>query len=308
MNPTMNPQVQPNQPLQPAATQQSPQGVTSVAPTPPATPSQLPTAQTPTPPAAYQPSLANPTAGLQNIADYYQIPRQTALNVANTQQQEAGAGQRFAATKFQAGVSQQNLQDQLDPGKYKITQDPKSPNGIDITNSLGDKVDLGTYVNLTGDNPAKVLATSSDPAAQEFVQSYNNFQDLLQTTLAHSQNPNDQAAAVKLGDYYKANPGLENMTPDQVSKLFMERYGQYFGMPQAQSPQNTGTTQNFGSQNSPMASSPYYQMQNYSQLAQPNPITASLLGGGSGGSSTGTDYTSLINSLQQQGATPPAGG
>lgn len=298
----MNPQ-NPGQPIQPAPTQQSLQGVTSVAPIGAPTMPQNPTGPTPQPlPQPLQNPSYDPTASMKTIADYYQIPREQALNVAQTQAQGNIAGQQVAAQKYQTGVKIQNLQDQLNPSKYRVTQDPGSQYGVNIMDSLGNKVDLGTYVNLTGSNPAEVLSKSTDPGAQQFVQAYNNFEDLMQTTLAASSG--DQEAKIKLGEYYSANPGLEKMKPQDVSNLFMQRYGQFFGMPPRQAPNTQGVTPAFTSQNNPIAQSPYYQLANYPQLNQPNPVTNQLLSGQSGSS---PDYTGLVNQLIGQGATPPGG-
>lgn len=278
----------PGQTLQPAASQTSPQGVQAPAPVSAPSAPQLPASPNPgAAPAPLQNPSYNPTAALGTIADYYQIPRDTALNMANQQQQAAGAGQRFEASKFQAGVQQQNLQDQLNPSKYTVNNDPSSEYGISITNSLGQKVDLGTYVNLTGQNPAQVLAKSTDPAAQEFVGAYNNLEDLMQTMIGASAG--DQTAKAKLGDYYEANPGLQNMTPSQVTGLFMQRYGQFFGAPQQQAPQNTGVSPTFQSANNPVTTSPYYN-QNFQTEFQNNPYQQGGVG----------DLSSMLQQLQQQ--------
>lgn len=280
-----------NPSLTPAPTTQTPQGVTQVAPN--QTPAPAPIPQAPANvglPAPIQNPQAGATAqGLQNVANFYGIPEKAAL-ASNSAQASGELGkQQLASTQFNAGLTESHLKDQLDPSKYTVNNNPKSPNGISITNSLGQQVDLATYVNLTGSNPAQVLAKSTDPGAQKFVAAYNNMENLMQTMIGASGG--DQQAKTQMADYYEANPGLKNMTPAQVTNAFMSQYGQYFGQPQQQPQQPKGVSSTFTSANNPVTSSPYYNQ--YLQTAfQNNPYQQQLQGAGS--------ISSQLNQLQQQ--------
>lgn len=214
-------------PVAPAPTTVSPQGVASTAPVAAPTPTALPQAPTPvsTPAPVATPSFD--TSGImQNIANYYQIPRQTAAIAGIGQAQGAVAAQQDAADK--AGRSAGN--NQLDPSSYKISKNPDG--SIKIINSLGQQVDIGTYASLTGADPAKTLSSAgvTDKGQVKFIEAYNNLQDYIQNKIA-AQN-GDKTAATKVQQYVAANTGLQNIQLGQLQKAFMAQYGQYFGQPQ----------------------------------------------------------------------------
>src|SRR6202000_578446 len=214
----MNPQT-PAQPVPPAPTQTTPQGVASVAPNTTPTPSALPQ---PTavgaPMAPPQNPTFDPTQALNDIADYYKIPREAALTAGQTQAQGTQAGQQYARTEAQTGLQVQNLQNSLDPSKYTVTQDAKSPYGISITGPLGQQVNFADYINLTGQNPATVLANSTNPQAQQFVTAYNTLENFKPTPL-HA--PGGATKANKpLCETTKPNPGRKNRTPQQIHNPF----------------------------------------------------------------------------------------
>lgn len=294
-------------PIAPAPVNQTPQGVSSVAPVAAPTPSALP--QAPVPGAAPAP-VAQPQLDTQGamsaIANYYQIPRQTAEVVKQGQVQANAAQSQVDTTNFQAKVKQQQLQDSLDPSKYKIIKDPNK-GGITIVNSLGDKIDIGTYTNLTGANPADVLKNSTNPDDIKFVQAYNNLQDFTQNKIA-AQNGDVQAQA-KLADYYKANPGLQNIELGQLSQAFMGQYGSYFGMPSnADTLSQAGVGPTLSSTNNPSTLSPY-QNQAFGATAAQNQFqpagaftgtSASPYGSSSGGDSTQKQLEAILNSQAGQ--------
>lgn len=272
----MNPQA-PNVPVQ---TTVNPQGSASVVPTAMPQAPQLPAApQVAATPAPVATPNFDTSGTLSKIADYYNIPRQTAQVVGQGQVQGQIAGQQFEAQKAQNEIKIQNQKDQLDPSKYQFTKNPDG--SVAILNSVGDKVDIGTYAALTGENPATALqkAGATDQASQKFIAAYNNLQTYIQNKIA-AQN-GDQQATVALGEFYKANPGLENLDLGTLQTSFMQQYGQYFGQPQGNQNALSQARVNptLTSENSPVASSPYYEMQQYPQLANANPITSSLLGG-----------------------------
>ena len=290
----MNPQITPGQPVAPAPSTVNTAGVAAQAPTAPAVPTQLPQGQpvgAPMAPPQNPNTSANLQPALQDIANYYQIPQQASLAAGQTQAQGTQAGQQYGRTVAQNELQTTNLQNSLDPSKYTMNQNAKSQYGISITNSLGQQVSLQDYVNLTGSNPATVLANSTNPQAQQFVTAYNNLENFMQTTLQASGG--SEQAKIQLADYYSANPGLENMTPQQVTNAFMSQYGEFFGQPQQSQPgSQQGVSSTFQSAQSPAASSPYYEMQLYPQTATANPIATSLLGNSNG--------STAVSGLQDQ--------
>ena len=219
------PTATPAQPVVPMANQVNPQGVSTPPVTTAPTPSALPTAPQITPlsttPAPQQTNLL--PSQLENIANYYSIPRQTAAMVNAAQAQGANAQQATKYSTAQAGYTADMAQKQLDPSSYNITQDSSSPLGIKIINPLGQEVSLSTYNNLTG---------QSDPVA------------------------------ILKEDYEKApgNSGLKNVELGQLQTAFMNTYGQqlYGANPGGQTLQGVGVNPNFGTLNNPKSTSPYY--------------------------------------------------
>jgi len=287
--------------MPPAPTTINPQGVASVAPNAAPVPTQLPAApQVAATPAPVQQPNFNVSQTLGNIADYYNIPRQAAITTAAGQTQGNISQAQFEAQKAQNEIKIQNQQNSLDPSKYQFTKN--ADGSVSILNSVGDKVDIGTYSSLTGDNPATALqkAGATDQASQKFIAAYNNLQTYIQDKIA-AQN-GDEQATIALGEYYKQNPGLENIQLGQLQSAFMQQYGQYFGQPQGNQDalSQAGANPTLTSANSPISSSPYYELQNYGQLDSPNPITSQLLGGGS-------NVSSQLNSLLGQQTNPATG-
>jgi hypothetical protein len=287
----MNPQVGAVAP-QPITT--NPQGVASITPNAQPVAPQLSQAQAQQPIQA-APSAPNLSAGtsqqLQNIAAYYNIPRQTAAIAGAGQAQGAVAQTNFEAQKAQNEIKIQNQQNMLDPTKYQFTKN--ADGSVTILNSVGDKVDIGQYAALTGDNPAEALqkAGATDQASQNFIAAYNNLQTYIQDKTAAANG--DVQAQAAVNDFYKQNPGLQNLELGQLQTAFMQQYGQYFGQPQGnqnalaqagQQPaglQVQGTKQpaaavnpTLTSQNNPVTSSAY-ENPNYQTAFQSNPYQSS---------------------------------
>lgn len=272
MNPqaTLTPQPQAGALVQPQSAIVSPQGVASQVPVQAPTPPVLPQAQAPvgTPPPVATPNF-NTSQQLQNIAAYYNIPRQTAAITGAGQAQGQVAGQQFEAQKAQNEIKIQNQQDSLDPSKYQFTKN--ADGSVTILNSVGDKVDIGTYAALTGANPAQALqsAGATDQASEKFIAAYNNLQTYIQAKIA-AQN-GDETAQAQIKDFDSQNPGLGNMELGQLQSAFMQQYGQYFGQPQGD--QNalaqSGVNPTITSANNPKSTSAYY-----GGFPTPTPISA----------------------------------
>lgn len=283
----MNPQT-------PAPTVSNAQGVGSVAPNAAPVAPQLPSA----PPITATPApVATPnfdTSGtIQQIGDYYGIPRQTAAITGAGQAAGNVAQQQFEADKAQNAIKIQNQQNSLDPSKYTFTKN--ADGSVDILNSVGDKVDIGTYAALTGDNPATALqkAGATDEASQKFVAAYNNLQTYVQDKVA-AQNGDAQAQAA-VNDFYVANPGLQNLELGQLQQAFMKQYGSYFGQPYQPSQYDQlgnapYVNPTISSQDNPVSGSAY-ENPNYQAEFQANPYQTT----GAGGS-----VSSELASLQSQ--------
>lgn len=286
------------QPTSPVATTTNLQGAASVAPNTAPTASQLPAAPqvAATPAPVAQPNF-NVSQTLGNIADYYNIPRQAAITTAAGQTQGNIAQQQFEAQKAQNQIKIQNQQNSLDPSKYQFSKNPDG--SVSILNSVGDKVDIGTYSALTGDNPATALqkAGATDKASQKFIAAYNNLQTYIQNKIA-AQNGDVQAQA-SVDDFYKQNPGLKNIQLGQLQSAFMQQYGQYFGQPQGNQDAlgQSGVNPTISSQNNPLTQSAY-QNPNYAANFQANPNQPQ--GTGYGNTGSGGSVAAELAQLQSQ--------
>lgn len=308
MNPqattTPQPQPQAGSPIQPQAINVSPQGAAAPLAVQSPTPPVLPQGQAPvaTPAPASTPNF-NTSGQLANIAAYYQIPRTTAAVAGAGQAMGKVAESNFEAQKAQNDIKIQNQQDSLDPTKYQFSKNPDG--SVTILNSVGDKVDIGTYAALTGDNPAEALqkAGATDKASQQFIAAYDNLQSYIQAKIG-AQNGDSQDQAT-IQQYNAANPGLANMELGQLQSAFMQQYGQYFGQPEGNQNalKEAGVNSTLANENNPAATSAYE-----------NPLYATLPGGSNGaattyapspvaGATTGSNANStsaLLASLQAQ--------
>ena len=303
------PPATPGIPVVPQANNTTPAGVAAVAPIASPTPTAQPAMPT-APAAVAQPSTPNFTGNLSsqlgNIASYYNIPRQTALTVGQGQAQGNIAQQQFEQQKYQNQIKITNAKNSLDP--YKYTFQKNADGSVTILNSVGDKVDIGTYTALTGDNPATALqkAGATDEASTKFMEAYNNLQNYIQAKIAASNG--DATAQAEISDYNKANPGLANMELGQLQGAFMEQYGSYFGMPSGQDTaalSSKGVTPTLTSVNNPQSTSAYENTQFFqplldqSQQYQQSPAAS--------GAST-SNPSSALSALQQEQALLAANG
>lgn len=216
----MNPQATANpQPVAPVAPPAS-GGITAASP------------QTPT--AVNLPAVPqyNPQASMDAIRNYYQIPQ--SANMATNQAQVGAAtqGQQYQAGRamqqYQAGV----LSKKLDPSQYHAIADPNG-GPTAILDSQGNRVSVGQYAQLTGENPTTILKNSQNKDEQQFTSDYQNFEQYMQAKLS----PNNKEAQAVAQTFEASNPGLVNLTPAQATQAFMQQYGQYFG---GQGGQQTG--------------------------------------------------------------------
>lgn len=206
------------------------------APTAPSAPA--PTAAAPAAPATPAVPQYNTGAAMDAIRQYYQIPGATAGIVGQQQANAYNAQTGFENSQALKSLQLQHMKDKLDPNKYLIRQgDDGSTNIIDPT---GQKVDVGTYANLTGVSPAEVLKNSTNPDEKQFVSDYNSFQTYLQS-LIDAKNGNNEAQNY-VDDMQKKNPDLVKLPAEQIRQLFMQQYGNYFGKPVPSTSMSTNWT------------------------------------------------------------------
>lgn len=172
------------------------------------------------------PSAFNTSGALNAIANYYQIPKQTAVGAAGIE------GSKFNATTAYEGKLQEQSEfakQQLDPSKYKIQQ---TQSGLQILDPVtGQSVDTNTFSDRTGSEGINMLveAAQKSPNArdQQFASDYNNFNTFMNAL----QNPNPENKQI-VNAYIKSNPKLANLKPQQAAQLFNSEYGDYLGLGQ----------------------------------------------------------------------------
>lgn len=206
----MNPQATALAPTPPPG----PAGVTAASPQ---TPSVLPTQTTPT---------YNPQASLDAIKQFYQIPTAAANASVGIKADAFNAQTAFENSQRNLQLQIEHAKDKLDPSKYKTVADSNG-GPTKIYDSLGNETDAGTYAKLTGDSAANLLKNSTNPQEQKFVQDYKNYETFMQSLIGSKSG--DKQAQITYNDFLKNNPGLSNLTPEQVRQVFMNQYGQYFG-------------------------------------------------------------------------------
>lgn len=165
---------------------------------------------------------------MQDIANYYQIPKQTALAQAGVEQNKFNA-----TTAYEGKLQEQSefAKEQLDPNQYKIIQGPK---GVVVLDPVtGQQVSNGQYVSRTGsqglNNLMDALKTSTNQRDQQFVSDYQNAETYMNAVINAKNSPD---ARNIVNSYQKSYPQLKNMTPQQFATMFNGEYGDYLGLPQ----------------------------------------------------------------------------
>lgn len=135
---------------------------------------------------------------------------------ADNQADQNMAGIKMALLKEQEKEAEAKRM--LDPGNYKQVENGKG--GYDFVDPNGKKITVDTYAKITGKNRADLLSDSQDPEDVAFVNDYKNLQDVLEATVNKDK--------AKLEEYYKNQPDLRNMKPQDLINRFKSYYGGYF--------------------------------------------------------------------------------
>ena len=200
----------------------------------PVTPTGVPLAAAPN----VNPQPANPVQGvtqpqgfdtqgaLAKIAQYYQIPGQTAAITGQQKANAFNAQTQFENAQNMRQLQAQRLQDQTDQSKYKVFN---TKDGVQVVGPQGQQVSIGQYVAMTGANPADALKSSTNPKDQQFVQDYTNFETFLNAAMNRGKSAED---AQVYSTYVKANPSLATLNPQQATQMFLSQYGDYYGLGQ----------------------------------------------------------------------------
>jgi phage tail protein X len=111
------------------------------------------------------------------------------------------------------------LQDQADPSKYQKVR--KTDGGFQFLDPNGKEIDINTYAQRTGQRRAEVLSDSENPIDQEYINDYNNMNELAQAFY------NNDTATIQA--YQQANPGLANRKPADLMSELIRKYPHIYG-------------------------------------------------------------------------------
>lgn len=125
-----------------------------------------------------------------------------------------------AAEKAAASAQIQKLKDRNDPSKFQKIR--KQDGGFDFLDPEGNPVSVSTWAKATGATRAEALDGSENPLDQQFLNDYNNMNDL------NTSINNGDAAAVKT--FMQNNQSIDpNTKPQNLMKDFAKKYPHIFG-------------------------------------------------------------------------------
>lgn len=185
----------------------------------------------------------DPAAAMGAIRQFYQIPQEAAGKAMATKAAAYNA-KTAIDQQTQSLEAQKNL---TDPSKYHVINDPTGANPTRIIDPTGKQISVADMVKATGTAPVDVLKNSENAQEKQFVEAYQNYEGFMKALLNNDTKT--------LQQYYQNNQGLQSMKPEDVRKLFMSQYGDYFGIPQQNVPY--GVNRGFipGSTSSPSGAS-----------------------------------------------------
>jgi len=112
-----------------------------------------------------------------------------------------------------------SLKDQLDPSKYQKVR--KADGGFDFLDPSGQKIDINTYAQRTGERRADILKDSENPIDQQYVNDFVNANDLMQAVY----NGDKQTVS----DIVAQNPDLKDKKPEDYLKELILKYPHLYG-------------------------------------------------------------------------------
>ena len=137
-----------------------------------------------------------------------------------------------------AGIDAKNKKDQLD---QKFENDAKDPSkaqmvmrsdhsGYDFFDGAGKPMNINSFSLLTGKRPDELLADSSNPRDQKFVQDYKTMRDL---SNAWVNGDNQTLAKYRAADPQKFNEIVtQYKSPQDMVQGFMNHYSDYYSTTQ----------------------------------------------------------------------------
>lgn len=166
--------------------------------------------------------------GDQDVANFFQAgfaadaTRDGVGALADTVSVEADNAERARRAALQQEID--DLNGRLDPGQYTVT--PTDSGGLSFTNGAGEEVSARDYAALTGQTLAEVLRDSNDPNDIQFVQDYNDVNELVRAMVTQDTEFLAQLKTFD-PDRYEA---LIDRSPEDIRLAFQTYYGSYYGL------------------------------------------------------------------------------
>lgn len=114
----------------------------------------------------------------------------------------------------------QKIQDKLDPNKYQARKD-RPDGGYSFYDPDGNLIDIKRYSQVTGLNPAKILADSDNPFDRQYVNDYSNTRDLITAV----QNGDTDT----INSFKAENQNIGAMKPEDIMRELIRRYPHIYG-------------------------------------------------------------------------------
>lgn len=152
-----------------------------------------------------------PASPYPDLQKYYDLNFQLPLS---------NAGMKVAVGQADA-TNQQNQYDIKNKASTDYKRLPKADGGYTFVDPQGNEISAHDYARATGKDAASVLDGSENPIDIGFQQDYKNLQDFMNVATS-----GDKQA---LQDYYSQNPGLKNLSPQEVLTKFRQAYPTVYG-------------------------------------------------------------------------------
>lgn len=132
----------------------------------------------------------------------------------------AVANAQDSAEKNAAKVQLQRLQDMQDPNKYQKIR--KSDGGFEFLDPMGKPISVSQYAQVTGLTRAAALKDSENPLDQQFVNDYNNLQNLTDDINNHD--------TTRIATFMQNNKSIApDAKPQDLIQNLVKKYPHIFG-------------------------------------------------------------------------------
>jgi hypothetical protein len=184
------------------------------------------------------PQLPSPIMDSPEISNFYSTQRQLTGStpavgaLINESSQQVGRDEASRAAEIA------RLKDEAEGNGYQRTSN--ATGGYNFFDSKGTPISAFQYARAKGVGLTDALQGSADAGDQKVVSDYNGIKELAmlvsmsskerQQVVDTDEEGNDITYEDQLNQYYKENPQVKGLTPQQVLNKFMNSYSHMFRM------------------------------------------------------------------------------